>query len=247
MCGDCVAGARAHLRDESVDLLICDPPFGIGEASFGKHYNRKRANVLAGYVQAPADYAGWTCEWMAEARRVLKPHGVLYVVSGHTNLRHILNAADELRFSETNHIIWKYNFGVYARRKFVTSHYHVLCYSKSPKARPIFNTNCHFGDDERDEQGRSLLYRDLEDVWHIKREYRRGTMKNANKLPEALVKKMIAYSSNPGDVVGDFFLGNFTTARVAKRMGRAIVGFEINPVAFEHFAREFRAGAAHAS
>ncbi len=179
---------------------------------------------------------------MAEARRVLKPHGTLYVVSGNTNLRHILNAADELRFSETNHIIWKYNFGVYARRKFVTSHYHVLCYSKSPKARPIFNTNCRFGDDDRDQQGRSRLYNDLENVWCIKRENKRGVRKNANKLPEALVEKMVAYSSAPGAVIGDFFLGNFTTARVARRLGRVIVGFEANPTAFDYFAPEFGCG-----
>ena len=43
-------------------------------------------------------------------------------------------------------------------------------------------------------------YRGLEDVWHINKEYRRGKTKNQNKLPEALVEKMLLHSSNMGDV-----------------------------------------------
>ena len=37
---DCIIGARNHIKDESVDLGIYDPPFGINEASFDKHYKR---------------------------------------------------------------------------------------------------------------------------------------------------------------------------------------------------------------
>ena len=57
-------------------------------------------------------------------------------------------------------------------------------------------------------------------------------MKNINKLPEELVKKMIQYSSNEGDLVCDFFLGNFTTAVVSKKLNRVPMGFELNKHAF---------------
>jgi len=237
---DCIAGARKHLSDESIDLMICDPPFGIGEGRFRNQYNRSDQNVLSGYVEAPSDYATWTLEWMTEAKRVLKPNGSMYLVSGYTNLVHLLNAAQSLELFTINHIIWKYNFGVFTKRKFVSSHYHVLYLKKSSKAEITFNRACRFQDDERDEDGRSMRYRDLEDVWTINRENRPGELKNVNKLPEALIEKMILYSSNAGDVVCDFFLGNFTSAVVAKRLERIPAGFELNSIAFDyHIRRSF--------
>ena len=42
-----------------------------------------------------------------------------------------------------------------------------------------------------------------------------------------LIRKIILYSSDPGDVVGDFFLGNFTTAIEARLLGREPIGFEV--------------------
>ena len=62
-----------------------------------------------------------------------------------------------------------------------------------------------------------------------------GQGKNKNKLPNELIRKIIQYSSNPGDIVADFFLGNFTTAVVAREMGRIPQGFEKNPNGFKHF------------
>jgi hypothetical protein len=46
---------------------------------------------------------------------------------------------------------------------------------------------------------------------------------------------MILYSSKEKDKVCDFFLGNFTTANVAKQYNRIPVGFEINKNAFDYF------------
>ena len=233
---DCISGALEHLPDKCVDLGIYDPPFGIGESKFAKHYNRKKENVIEGYVEAPRDipYEEWTLRWMEQAKRVLRDDGSIYVVAGHSALRAVLNAANQLRFVERNHIIWKYNFGVNTKKKFVTSHYHILYYAKSPDAAVTFNTYCRYTPAELDIDGNSLLEADLSSVWRINREFHRGKKKNCNKLPTELVRKMIQYSSNPGDRVGDFFLGNFTSAIVARRLGRVPYGcFEINPVAYE--------------
>jgi site-specific DNA-methyltransferase (adenine-specific) len=229
---DCVEGARKHLADREVDLLICDPPFGIGGAALDKHYNRDEDNVLGGYVEAPQDYYTFSLRWLAEARRVLKDDGSLYVLSGWTNLRHLLNAAHDLDWYLINHPIWHYNFGVYTKKKYVSAHYDILYLKKSRSAQVKFNTYCRFTG-ARDATG-SPLYRDLQDVWVIKREYHPGELKNRNKLPDALVEKMVAYSSDEHDVVGDFFLGNFTTATVALRMNRVPVGFEVNQAAYAY-------------
>jgi adenine specific DNA methylase Mod len=68
----------------------------------------------------------------------------------------------------------------------------------------------------------------MEDVWIIKKEYKPNEKKNVNKLPDALVRKMILYSTNSGDWVADFFLGNFTTAYNSLKEGRKFIGCEIN-------------------
>ena len=234
---DCVTGA-ARIASNSVDLTVCDPPFGIGESSFSTLYNRKAARIIRGYVEAPKDYQSFSDKWIAEATRILKLNGTMYIVSGWTQLRHILNSVEACGLILHNHIIWKYNFGVYTRQKFCSSHYHILRLGKSNKVK--FNRTCRFTPKDRNESGGSLLYQDMEDVWYIKKEYSRGTLKNCNKLPDELVDKMILYSSDPGDLVCDFFLGNGTTAKRALALRRNIVGFEINPVAFRHILRSLQ-------
>lgn len=235
---DCVEGCARRVDDESVDLIVNDPPFGIGEAAFdAAHYGRDPALVLDGYVEAPSEYGPWCVAWLEQCRRILKRDGTMYVISGWTRLPEILQALRETGFVTLNHCIWKYNFGVFATTKFITSHYHVLRVARADAKKPIFNTHCRFGPQERTPDGaRSMLNADLEDVFVINRDYAPGQIKNANKLPDELISKLIAYSSAPGDLVCDMFLGNFTTARVARRMNRRVVGFEINPAAFAHHA-----------
>lgn len=231
---DCITGASRHIGDRCVDLIICDPPFGINETTFDNHYNRNEDNVISGYIEAPEDYYTFSVQWIAEAKRILKDEGSMYIISGWTKLNDILNAIDYNGLYVVNHIIWKFNFGVATNKKFVSSHYHILYITKDKKVRPTFNTYCRFGPDDRDVDNKSLHYMDLEDVWCINKEYQRGKIKNKNKLPEELIRKIILYSSNPGNKVCDFFLGNFTTATIAVRYGREPMGFELNKEAFSY-------------
>jgi len=232
---DCIT--QNYLPDASVDLLICDPPFGIDETTFHKHYKRDESYVINGYVEAPSDYYQFSLDWLTQAKRVMKKDATLYIISGWTNLRHILNAVEKTGFSTINHLIWKFNFGVATKNKYVSSHYHILYVTTG---KPKFNTYCRFGSQEK-ALGKSLLYQDLEDVFVINKEYMPGSVKNKNKLPDALVEKLVLYSSSVGDVVGDFFLGSFTTAFVAKKLGRIPVGFEVNPESFNHYLAELDA------
>ncbi len=229
---DCIISAPNRFKSESIDFGIFDPPFGISEKGFGKHYNRRPECVIEGYVEAPSNYSEFTEKWLGEAARVLKKDGSMYVVSGWTNLADVLNAARKSGLHLMNQISWKYQFGVYCKKKFISSHYNILFLVKDKK-NYTFNTNCRFGSDEKTETGGKKLYRDMEDVWTINKEYRPGVKKNCNKLPDELVKKMIQYSSNEGSVVIDFFLGNFTSAIVAKKLGRIPCGFELNPEAYK--------------
>ena len=240
--GDCVEGARGHLADGSVDLIVTDPPYGIEGDRLHRHYNRSEDFVVDGYVEVPVEeYGGFTHAWVAEAARALRPNGSIYIVSGYTNLYHILDALRATDLREVNHMVWRYNFGVHTRRKYISSHYHILYYERPGPGRRTFNANVRFGPQERDEGGGSLNYADREDVWVINREYKPGQRKNKNELPTQLLVKMLQYSSNEGDLVCDLFMGGFSTARVAVGLGRRFVGFEVSEGIFAEGVKRMEA------
>lgn len=235
---DCIEGCRQHIADDSVDLIITDPPYGIRGDELHKHYNRKEDFVLDGYIEVPQEeYAQFSADWIMEAERILRPGGALYIVSGYTNLIDILNALRGTGLQEVNHIIWKYNFGVFTSKKYISSHYHILYYIK-PYGQVTFNTLSRYGADEKAETNGSLNYQDREDVWVINREYKPGKIKNKNELPTQLLQKIIQYSSNEGDLVFDLFLGSFSTSKVAIGLNRQAGGFEKSKTAFDHQMRE---------
>jgi site-specific DNA-methyltransferase (adenine-specific) len=236
---DCIDGAQKYLGDDSVDLIITDPPYGIEGDKLDKHYNRNENFVIDGYVEIPKkEYASFSEKWILEAERILKPGGSIYIVSGYTNLNDILNALKKTSLEEINHIIWKYNFGVYTKTKYISSHYHILYYKKKGE-KHTFNTFSRYSDSEKADNGGSRNYLDREDVWIINREFKPGKIKNKNELPQKLLEKMIQYSSNEGDLVCDFFLGSFSTAKVAKGLNRYATGFEISKNSFNYQIKEF--------
>lgn len=234
--GDCLE-LMPELPDRCIDLVITDPPFAIDFEARRTNYNRTGSRVLAGYreVERP-DYRRFTLDWMTQATRVLKPSGSMYVFSGWNHLKDILIAIDELDLTTVNHLIWQYQFGVVTKRKFVTSHYHCLYVCRDPQQRRFY-PYARFGKDERTANGGSAHYADKEDVWRIKREYWTGDKKTPTKLPAEIVRKILAYSSVPGDVVFDPFLGSGQVAVVSKMEKRHYLGFEIVREYYE-FAKE---------
>lgn len=223
---DCIEGMK-YVPTEAIDLVITDPPFAIDFKAKRSNYNRKESRVLDGYNEIPKEeYYNFTLRWMKEISRVLKESGSMYVFSGWNNLKDILTALEELNFFVINHIIWKYQFGVVTKRKFVTSHYHCLYVCKNDDKRKFFPFS-RFKKNSKGKEGGSLHYKDKEDVWVIKREYWNGDQKTPTKLPAELIKKILLYSSEKGDVVLDPFLGSGQVAVVSKMLYRQYIGFEI--------------------
>ncbi|MCE5304380.1 site-specific DNA-methyltransferase [bacterium] len=223
---DCIEGMK-NIPNNSIDLVITDPPFAIDFKAKRNNYNRTESRVMEGYNEiSKVDYSNFTAQWMKEVYRVLKNSGSMYVFSGWNNLKDILIAIDDLGFITVNHIIWKYQFGVVTKRKFVSSHYHCLYVCKNDDERKFFPYSRHRKEEE-DKDGGSLHYQDKEDVWTIKREYWTGDKKTPTKLPQELIKKILMYSSEEGDVVLDPFLGSGQVAVVSKMMKRQFIGFEI--------------------
>lgn len=206
---DCIEGMK-KLPKESVDTIIADPPFGLNFTGKEAIYNRDKRFVRNGYNEIKDDYQDFSIKWIKELPRILKKTGSTWIFSGWTNLGDVLNAIKKTKLTLINDIIWKYQFGVYTSRKFVTSHYHILFLTKSPDY--YFNKIIHYP----------------LDVWEINRTYRRGEVKNGTKLPEEVVMKCMDFTSRPGSLVLDPFMGNGTTAVVAKGSYRHYIGFENN-------------------
>ena len=168
----------------------------------------------------------FTYNWMKEAFRVLKTSGSMYVFSSWNNLADVLLALNNIGFITINHIIWKYQFGVVTKRKFVTSHYHCIYVCKNDKLRKFF-PYARFKKNSKTNTGRSLHYQDKEDVWYIKREYWFKQPKTPTKLPSSLIQKILEYSSEKHDIVLDPFLGSGQVALLSKMLKRHYIGFEI--------------------
>jgi site-specific DNA-methyltransferase (adenine-specific) len=148
----------------------------------------------------------------------------MYIVSGWNRLEDILKAVRWNNLHTINHIIWHYPFGVYTKKKYVTSHYHILFVVKN-KNNYKFNREAIYTD-EKMLDGKKINYYDRQDVWKINRENWTGKIKVQNKLPKSLVEKMIRYSSNEGDVVLDPFMGSGQVPYVALELGRDFIGIE---------------------
>ena len=141
-------------------------------------------------------------------------------------IRDSLTAIDSVGFHVVNHIIWKYQFGVVTKNKFVTSHYHFLYVCKNKKKRKFYPFR-RFSKNAKSDDGHSLHYKDKEDVWEIKREYWTGEKKTPTKLPAEIIEKILLYSSKKNDVIFDPFLGSGQVAVLSKMNERQFCGFEV--------------------
>lgn len=229
---DCVKGMSSKVENNSIDLIITDPPFAIEFKANKQNYNRDSSKVLDDYFEIKSeDYLNFTINWLSEAYRTLKEDGSAYIFSGYNHLKDILIALDLLNFKVINHLIWKYQFGVYTKNKYITSHYHCLYVCKNPKLRRFYSYSRYSKD--KVINNRKANYIDREDVWQINREYWTGKIKTPNKLPEELVDKILAYSSLENDIILDPFSGSGQISYVAKKNNRQYIGFEISKLCYE--------------
>lgn len=222
--GSC-ADLLADLPEGCADLVFADPPFGIAYK-----YDRYDDRTTREQYLAFAD------RWARACLRVLSPTGSLWVAIGDEYVADYKLKLDALGLTMRNWCVWHYTFGVYCEGKFGRDHTHLLYYVVDPD-RFAFNA-----DDIRVPSARQAKYGDKRagakgrvpgDVWTFSRVC--GTFKERNRAghkcqqPEALVERVVRACSDPGDLVLDPFGGSFTTAAVAKRLGRRWWSCDLSP------------------
>jgi DNA modification methylase len=229
ICGDCIE-VLSQVDEPFADLIFADPPFNIGY-KYDKYYDKvKKKNYIA-----------WTKEWMAVCKRVLKPHGSLYIAIGDDYAANVKIIGDELGLVIRNWIIWHYTFGQQTKNKFARAHTHIFYFVNDARN---FTFNDHA---VRVPSDRQLIYNDRranpigkmpDDVWNsdprVCGTFRERAGWHPCQMPESLLRRIVAASSNPGDCVLDPFSGSGTTAAAALRMGRNYVGIEISEAYVEY-------------
>lgn len=207
------------LNNESIDLIIADPPYNLGK-DYGNNHDLKGFD----------EYITFTKDWLSEAKRVLKPNGSIYVFMGVRFISYLYDIMDRnLEFYFNSWIVWHYTQGIGKTRGFSPRHDDILLFTKGSG----FTFNL---DDIRVPQ---KFYRERNnmrganpgDVWQFSHvHYSNPNRQNhPTQKPEGIIERMILASSNKGDVILDPFSGSGTTLRVCQQLGRNAVGFELNP------------------
>jgi DNA modification methylase len=223
ICGDCIE-VLGKIDKPFADLIFADPPFNIGY-KYDKYYDKVRKK----------NYVAWTKDWMSTCKKVLKPHGSFYIAIGDDYAANVKIIADELGLILRNWIIWHYTFGQQTKNKFARAHTHIF-YLVNDQKNFVFNDHA-----VRVPSDRQLIYNDRranpagkmpDDVWsgfsRVCGTFKERAGWHPCQMPESLLKRIIAASSNPGDCVLDPFSGSGTTAAAAYQLGRDYLGVEIS-------------------
>jgi site-specific DNA-methyltransferase (adenine-specific) len=225
---DCLNLLRA-LPDDSVQLIVCDPPYNIRLAEW----------------DVRRDYLDWASQWLRQAERILAASGSLVIFGGlqyqaEAGTGDLLTLMHDMRLHSAmrlvNLIVWNYPNGMSAQRFFASRHEELAWFAKTP--RYYFDLDAVR--EPYDEDTKDIYLKDKRlrpesvakgknptNVWRMGR--LNGNSKervgHPTQKPRELIRRLVRALSYPGSVVVDFFAGSGITARVAMEEGRhSIVG-----------------------
>jgi DNA modification methylase len=238
------------------DLIYADPPFLTGKA-FRARVGRGEDSrtpvdwrTIDGYTdqwESPAAYLSMLEPRLRMMYELLSPSGTLYLHLDWHAAAYGRLLLDEIFGPDRllNEIAWIYHGPSPIRRAFNRKHDTLLVYTKTdaylfnadavrtpydPSTLRTFagSPRAGFGKVPDLERGKVP-----EDWWYfpvVARLHHERTGYPTQK-PEALMTRVIAASSPPGGLVGDFFCGSGTTLAAAERLGRNWVGCDVHPLA----------------
>jgi len=225
--GDCVEAMRS-LPSASVDLVFADPPYNL---QLGGDLNRPDGSHVDAVTDhwdkfdSFATYDAFTREWLAEARRVLKPTGSLWVIGSYHNIFRVGAILQDMGFWILNDIVWRKANPMpnFKGTRFTNAHETLIWASMGEKAKYtfIYRTMKTLNDELQ-----------MRSDWVLpicsgaERLKKGGAKVHPTQKPESLLYRVMLATSNKGDVVLDPFFGTGTTGAVARRLGREWIGCE---------------------
>jgi site-specific DNA-methyltransferase (adenine-specific) len=246
-----------RLTSGSFQLAYIDPPFNTGRRQarttlrsvraddgerVGFQGRRYRSQVLArtAYDDDFEDYLAFLEPRLREVHRLLAREGTLYFHIDYREAHYCKLLLDEIftRACFLNEIIWAYDYGARARRRWPAKHDTVLVYVKDARA---YHFDCEAVDREpymapglvtAEKAERGKLPTDV--WWHtiVPTNGREKTGYPTQK-PEGIVRRMVQASTRAGDWCLDCFAGSGTLGAVAAQLGRNYVLIDSSPEAVE--------------
>lgn len=238
------------------DLLYADPPFLTGKAytaRIGRNEDSRRPSewkTTEGYKDRwddPTSYLNMLYKRLKTMYRLLAPTGSLYLHLDWHASAYARVILDEIFGPDRllNEIVWVYHGPSPIRSAFKRKHDTILVYSKSdeyvfnadavripynPSTVKTFNSSDRAGFGKVPDLKRGKV---PEDWWYFPVVARLHSERTGypTQKPQALLERIILASSNPEDLVGDFFCGSGTTLAVAEQHGRRWIGCDVTPLA----------------
>lgn len=231
--GDCL-NVLARLPENSVDMVFADPPYLLSNGGFTVHAGR-RVSVNKGEWDKSnglkKDFE-FHLEWIRAVRRVLKPHGTIWISGTYHSIYQCGFALQVAGYHILNDIAWfKPNASPnLSCRYFTASHETLLWARKDKKAKHIFNydlmKNGHWTEDFIKKPNMQMR-----SVWAMgaPKLIEKKFGKHPTQKPEDLLKRIVLASTNEGDLILDPFTGSSTTGIAAYLLGRHFIGVDTEP------------------
>lgn len=243
---DCITG-MSTLPDDSVDLIIADPPYNLSKGNSWKWDNSVKLEGMGGNWNKVMEnwdnmsfeqYWIFTELWLKQAKRTLKPTGSMWIFGTYHNIGIINVICQKLGIEIINEVIWyKRNaFPNLSGRRLTASHETILwCHSGNNKRDYYFNyeytKNTLFPEDNLKTMGKQM--RTVWDIPNNKEKVESLFGKHPTQKPLRVIRRMIMSASKKGDICLTPFSGVGTECVAAKEAGRHYIGFEVDETYYQ--------------
>ncbi len=226
--GDCIE-AMNSLPAGSVDLIFADPPYNLQlKGELHRPDNSKVDAVDDAWDQfgSFAHYDRFTKDWLAAARRLLKPDGAIWVIGSYHNVFRMGAELQNQGFWILNDVVWRKSNPMpnFRGKRLTNAHETLIWASKGEGAKYTFNYEALKSLNEGVQMRSDWVLPIC--TGHERLKNADGDKAHPTQKPEALLHRLLVATTNPGDVVLDPFFGTGTTGAVAKMLGRDFIGIE---------------------
>jgi modification methylase len=228
LAGDCIEVMRS-LPEGSVDLVFADPPYNLQLKGELHRPDNSRVDAVDDSWDRFASFAAYdafTRDWLAAARRLLKPDGALWVIGSYHNIYRLGATLQDAGFWILNDVIWRKTNPMpnFRGKRLTNAHETLIWAARSEQSRYTFNYEAMKALNEGVQMRSDWVIPLCTGGERIKNAD--GEKAHPTQKPEALLHRVLVASTRSGDVVLDPFFGTGTTGAVARRLGRRYVGIE---------------------
>lgn len=239
--GECISEMK-KLPDSCIDLIIADPPYNLSKGGEWKWDNSVELHGMGGNwnkVMQEWDnftfesYMTFTKAWLAEAKRIIKPTGSMWIFGTYHNIGVINVICQMLGIEIINEVIWyKRNaFPNLAGRRLTASHETILWCNKGGRKREYYFDYEYSRNGDFSYDGLKTPEKQMRTVWDIsnnKEKFELMYGKHPTQKPIRILKRMIKLASREGDIILTPFSGAGSECVAAKMTGRKYIGIELD-------------------